>query len=258
MGLTISLAAEPLFHVGTLTVTNSMLTTVVVSFFLILVALAVRWQLKSQPGKTQTLLELTYGWFISTTTGIVGKAEVARDLFPFVMTLFFFILISNWLGMIPGVSAFGLRGANGITPLFRSPTADLNTTILFALLSVGYIQYLGIKYRGLKKYLGRFFTFHSPLDFYLGLNELMSEFVRIISFSFRLFGNIFAGEVLIATMLFLTILFLPVLPVIPLPFYALELFVGILQALIFAFLTIVFAGLATADHVPSPAVTSAV
>lgn len=257
MGLSISLAAEPLFHLGSLTVTNSMVTTVGVSCFLVLVALIVRIKLTSVPGKLQTVLELTYSWFAGLTESITGRAEIAKDLFPFVMTLFFFILISNWLGMIPGISLFGIQHNDGIVPIFRSPTADLNTTLLFALLAVGYVQFLGLKYRGFKKYLGRFFSFKSPLDFYVGVNELVSEFVRIISFSFRLFGNIFAGEVLIATMLFLTILFLPFLPIIPLPFYALELFVGILQALIFSFLTIVFAGIATADHESAPKAAAA-
>jgi F-type H+-transporting ATPase subunit a len=110
-----------------------------------------------------------------------------------------------------------------------------------------------MKYRGIGAYVKRFFGGKTPLELYIGSNEFVSEFVRIISFSFRLFGNVFAGEVLITTILFLTILYLPFLPIIPLPFYALEIFVGIIQALIFSFLTIVFAGIATSTHEEAPA-----
>lgn len=129
-----------------------------------------------------------------------------------------------------------------LVPLFRGPTADLNTTLALALLSVSIIQYYGIKSLGLKIHLSKFFNFSNPIYFYVGILELISEISRILSFAFRLFGNIFAGEVLLAVIAFLIPL------IVPLPFLGLEIFVGFIQALVFAMLTAVFLAVATTAH----------
>ena len=126
-------------------------------------------------------------------------------------------------------------------PLFRGPTADLNTTIALALISVFMIQFYGFKHLGLK-YLKKFFNFSNPINAFIGILELISEFSRIISFAFRLFGNIFAGEVLLTVISFL-------IPFIaPLPFLGLEIFVGFIQALVFTMLSLVFISMATSHH----------
>lgn len=175
---------------------------------------------------------------------MVGRADVTRAIFPFVFAAFFFIVLSNWSGLIPGFSSITI----GSVPLFRAPTSDLNTVIALALCSVIYVQYLGIKYRGARKYLAVFFNFQSPIYFFVGILELISELIRPISYSFRLFGNIFAGEVLLTVIIYLNSTFLPYFPIIPIPFYTLEIFVGLIQALVFCFLTIVFTAIAIGDH----------
>jgi F-type H+-transporting ATPase subunit a len=129
-----------------------------------------------------------------------------------------------------------------ITPIFRAATADLNTTIALALVSVFATHYFAIKHLGAKEHIGKFINLKSLGGFVLGLFELVQEFSKIISFSFRLFGNIFAGEVLIIVMTSL----LPIL--LPIPFVAIEIFVGLIQALVFAMLTLVFTSMALAHH----------
>lgn len=128
------------------------------------------------------------------------------------------------------------------TPLLRAATADLNMTIALGLISVVLIQYYGIMYVGLAGYIKKFLNFSSPIDFFTGILEIVSEFSKIISFAFRLFGNIFAGEVLIAVIAFL----IPVLATFP--FLLLEIFVGFIQALVFSMLTAVFLNMSTAKH----------
>lgn len=126
-------------------------------------------------------------------------------------------------------------------PILRPGTADLNTTLALAIISVIVTQFMGIKYGGLG-YFGKFINFSSPIMFFVGILELVSELGKIISFAFRLFGNIFAGEVLLVVISFLIPL------VVPLPFYGLEVFVGFIQALVFAMLSLVFFNMATQSH----------
>ncbi len=242
--MNISLAAEPIFSISGLTITNSAFTAVLVSFALIIIAAVLRVGLLTIPKRAQTLAEMIYDGLLGITKNVIGREDVAQELFPFIITAFFFIVISNWSGLIPGFSSI----LHGETPVFRAPTSDLNTVIALALCSVAYVQYLGFKYRGIKGYLSTFFNFSGPIYFAVGIIELISEIMRPISYSFRLFGNVFAGEVLLAVIIFLNSTFLPFTPIIPLPFYALELFVGVIQALVFCFLTIVFASIAISDH----------
>jgi F-type H+-transporting ATPase subunit a len=249
----ISLAAEPIFQLAGVPVTNSMLTALLVSGSLVIVAVLLRLRLKQVPRAFQSTFELLYAFFVQTAERVTGNPRLARDLFPLVTTSFLFILVSNWSGLLPVMGSVGIHESHhGLVPLLRAPTSDLNTVIALALCSVVYVQALAIKYRGIRSYLHGFFNFSSPISFFTGLIELLSEGMRIISYSFRLFGNVFAGEVLIATVLFLTMTLVPLVPVVPLPFYGLELFVGFVQALVFAFLTIVFAGIAAASHDSHP------
>lgn len=126
-------------------------------------------------------------------------------------------------------------------PLFRPGTADLNTTIAFALISIFLTQFYGVQYLNLS-YFKKFFNFESPIMAFVGLLELVSEFSKILSFAFRLFGNIFAGEVLLVVIASLASV------VVPMPFYGLEIFVGFVQALVFSMLTVVFFNMATQGH----------
>jgi F-type H+-transporting ATPase subunit a len=126
-------------------------------------------------------------------------------------------------------------------PYFRAGTADLNMTLALGILSVGAVQFYGFKYLQLG-YLKKYFNFSNPINFFVGILELISEFSKILSFAFRLFGNVFAGEVLLAVISFIAAL------VAPMPFYGLELFVGFIQALVFSMLSVVLFNMATASH----------
>jgi F-type H+-transporting ATPase subunit a len=248
MALNISLPAEPIFHLFNIPITNSIVTGWAISAIILIGAVVLRTTLKRVPKKFQNLIEMIYAGLLATTEKVIGRKDVARDIFPFIITAFFFITLSNWSGLLPGFGSFGLREGNIIIPFFRAPTADLNTVLAMALISAAYVQYLGVKYTGGKAYLGKFFNFSNPIYTFVGFIELVSEFTRIISYTFRLFGNVFAGEVLISVMFYLTYTLLPYVPILPLPFFFLELFVGVIQAFVFCFLTIVFTAMAIATH----------
>ncbi|MEI6478066.1 MAG: F0F1 ATP synthase subunit A [bacterium] len=248
----ISLAAEVVFHIGPFAITNSIFTAWLVSLGLLLFGAFIRFNLKKMGGKLQTGLELIYDWLIETANGIIGNRAATAEVLPYLLTIFLFILFSNWSGLLPGFNSVGFHemkeGHEILVPLLRAPTSDLNMVAVLALFSMGYVQYLGFKYAGFKGYAGRFVNISNPIGFFVGVLELLGEFTRIISFTFRLFGNVFAGEVLIMVMFYLTMTLLPYIAIIPLPFFLLEMFVGLIQAFIFTFLTIIFVSLAVISH----------
>lgn len=250
--MNISLAAEPVFTVAGIHITNSIFTTWIIIAILVFLAFIIGKSLTKTPKRTQSFLEIVYGWLFEMTEKIIGRKDVAKMVFPYLMTIFFFVVFSNWSGLLPGISSIGLnevhKGKEILIPLFRAPTSDLNMVVAMAVLTVVFIQVLGFKYAGFKGYASKFFNFKGPIEFYVGIIELISEFTRILSFSFRLFGNVFAGEVLIGVIFFLTTTLMPFVPILPLPFYFLEMFVGLVQAFIFCFLTMVFAAMAAQPH----------
>jgi F-type H+-transporting ATPase subunit a len=146
-------------------------------------------------------------------------------------------MISNWSGLLPGVGSIGISEHEKLIPLFRAPTADLNTTLALAIVAIISVQWAGLKTLGVH-YLSKFINFSSPVNFFVGILEIISEFSRLISFTFRLFGNIFAGEVLLAVVAFL------IPAVVPVPFLGMEIFVGFIQALVFSMLTATFLSMA--------------
>jgi len=158
--------------------------------------------------------------------------------FPIFAGFFLYILLNNWFGLLPGIGSLLFHHL----PIFRGNNADLNATISLALIAFVLIQLNGMKYLGVKGYLKKFFNISNPINFFVGILETISEFSKIISFSFRLFGNIFAGEVLITIMAFL----IPVL--VTFPFLLLEVFVGLIQALVFSMLSAVFLSMAISHH----------
>lgn len=228
--LHISVAAEPIAHIGNLSITNSQFTTLFVTLILLLVAL---WVASSK--RIPTIIYMLTEAFYNFIYGILGKHTDA--LFPIVFTFFLLIMIGNWIGLLPAVGPVKVNDV----PLFRGPNADLSTTLAFALVSVGLTQYFGVKTLGFKGYLSKFINIKNPMGFVLGILETVQEFSKIISFSFRLFGNIFAGEVLLVVITFLVPIILPV------PFLALEVFVGFIQALVFTVLTAIFISVATEE-----------
>jgi F-type H+-transporting ATPase subunit a len=172
----------------------------------------------------------------------LGSMEAAEKYFPLIATIFLFIWLSNFLGIFPGVGSLEFHGVAGEVPLFRSPAADLNFTLAFAVISVIVTNIIGMASVGVFKHLGKYLNFKGPIDFFIGILEMVSELAKIISLSFRLFGNVFAGEVLMIIISYLAAY------IIPLPFLFLELFVGLIQAFIFATITLVSISLHTSVH----------
>lgn len=214
--------------------------------FIVLAVVFRSRQLTSVPRGLQNVLETIVEGALDFITSITGNREQANKFFALVVTIFFFVLFSNWFGLLPGVGSIGLNeveeGRTVLVPFFRSASADLNGTLAIALVSVIGTQIFGIATIGIFKHAAKYINFRSPVMFFVGILEAVSELARVISFSFRLFGNVFAGEVLLIVVLFLV-------PFIaPLPFLFLEVFVGIVQALVFALLTLVFLTMAVTDH----------
>lgn len=242
----ISLAAEKIAHLGPIPITNSMLTSWIAALILVLVSILATKNVRLIPSGIQNVMEMVIEFLLETANSIIGDMKQTKRFFPLVATIFLFILVNNWLGLIPGVGTIGFheihQGKEVFVPLFRSGNADLNSTLALAVVAVFSIQIFGILTIGAFKYGKKFINFESPIMFFVGILELISEFSRLISFSFRLFGNVFAGEVLLTVIAML-------LPFIaPLPFYGLELFVGFIQALVFTMLTLVFIKMAITDH----------
>ena len=234
----ISLKAQQLFSIGSFNVTNGLVLTFVVLIILISFAVILRSKIKMVPGKLQGAVEMGVESLLGLMNSTLGSMDEAEKYFPLVATIFIFILTSNLLGVFPGVGSITYGG----TPLFRSPAADLNFTLAFAVISVIVTNIIGMASVGMFAYLGKFFNFKGPIEFFIGILELISEFAKIVSLSFRLFGNVFAGEVLLIIISFLVPYF------IPLPFLFLEIFVGLIQAFIFAMITLVSIALNTAEH----------
>lgn len=236
--LHISILAEPIFYLGKYGFTSSMLVSLLVTLFLSLVAFSF-YKSKNKQSRfglfIQAIVEALYNFVQSVTP------HKAAQFFPLFATIFLFVILASWAGLFPGVETIFVNNGHELVPLLRGGTADLNITLGTAILAVFMVQVFGYKNLGMS-YFKKFIDFSSPINFFVGILEIVSEFAKIVSFSFRLFGNIFAGEVLLAVIAFLLPLFGP------LPFIGLEIFVGFIQALVFAALTLAFADIATSRH----------
>lgn len=243
----IEIAAEKLFTIDGFVITNTLITSWVVMVLLIAAALLVYRRLAPVPGGAQNLFEFFVEQCLGLMQNVLGSRETAEKYFPLVGTIFLFILTSNWLGILPGVGSVGfferVAGHEAkFVPLFRSAASDLNMTLALATITVFLIHVMAVGALGIKEHAAKFFSFKGPIEFFVGLLELVSECAKIISFSFRLFGNIFAGEVLLIIVGFLAPFGGPI------PFLMLEVFVGFVQALVFAMLTVVFISIAVSHH----------
>ncbi|SRR5260221_3439530 len=231
-------SAETLFTFWHFPVTNAILDTLFVDALIIIALLNVR-KLTLVPGFFQNVMEIIIDGFYSLTESISPKN--AMRIFPYVVSFFLFILLANWSGLIPGFSTIGIRRDGELIPFFRAATSDINTTLALALVSAVATHVMSVQVVGIKDYLSRYFSLN-PLYLFIGLLEIIGEVTKVISLSFRLFGNVFAGEVLISTIsnMFAFIL--------PLPFMALEIIVGLVQALVFGMLTMAFMAILTTPH----------
>ena len=245
-GISIHLAPLALFHIGNIAVTNTFVTALTVSALLIVFAFFAGRSLKLKPGKFQAVLELLVMFPYTFVRDTLENDKLTERVFPLIMTVFLFILSINWFGLLPFVASIGVtkvvNGTSELVPFFYPGATDLNMTLALALIVFFAIEIAGITTLGALKYAGKFITFSSPLAFMVGIIELISELVRLISFSFRLFGNIFAGKVLVLVIM----LFVPY--ILPVPFLAFETFVGFVQAAIFALLALFFTKIAIEIH----------
>ncbi len=241
----ISIKAEKIFEFLGLGITNSMIASLIV--FLITVFISLYYKNQSTLKKKGNFYYLIK-FFVKTIYDLFFSVlgEKTNVFFPLLFTFFFYILLQNWFGLLPGVGSLLIKVTEGhekvFVPLLRANTADLSTTLALAIISVLSIQYFAIKYLGIKKYLHKFFNFSDPIMFFVGILDIISELSKILSFAFRLFGNIFAGEVILVIIAFL----IPILA--SFPFILMEVFVGLVQALVFSMLTAVFISNSIADH----------
>lgn len=255
-----TLYAEPVFHIGQFEVTNALLTGWAAVIVLIIMAFALRFSLKKIPGKFQQTFEIFIEGALSTGDQITGSRKITERVFPVAASVFFFVLINNWLGLLPIMGLGVVEHGDTFIPFLRSGTADLNTNIAIAVMSVIGANIFGIVTIGGWKMLNKFINLKAlggiftkirkdpfiilvaPITFAVGIIEIVGEIAKVASLSLRLFGNVFAGEVLLASMGAMVAYFVPI------PFLLLEVGVGLIQAFIFAVLTTVYFTIAAQDH----------
>ncbi len=219
-------------------ITNTLVAIWFSMFALIIFALFVRFTLRKVPGKLQAVVEALFEYVIDYMEEVLEDRKLARKLFPIVMTIFLFVLVSNWAEHLPIFETIFTKSGDEHAALLRSANTDLNTTLALAIISFFTVEIIGVSFLGFRKYFKKFINFSGFLPFVIGVIELISEIARLIAFSFRLFGNILAGMVLILVAKH----FVPYL--LPVPLMAFEIFVGFIQAAIFALLTLYFVKLA--------------
>ena len=237
-GISVHLNPYIVGYVGDVPITATLITVWLVMLLLVALAFRVRSKLSLIPGKLQSIVEAGIGGGYDYIYDVLGDRKAADKYFPVIATIFIFILGINWIGLIPGVGAIGSYHDGQLVPWLYPGATDLNITIGLTLVAFFTIEIAGVLGIGVWKYAGKFINLHSFMGFVIGLIELISELARLVSFSFRLFGNIFAGK----TLLLVTMFFVPY--VLPVPIYAYEVFVGLIQAAVFAILTLFFIKLA--------------
>ena len=258
-----TLFAEPISHLGNFTLTNALLSSWLAVLIIITLAVILKKKLREVPNTLQNIFEIIVEGALDLCDQVTNNRAISMKVFPLAISVFFFVLVNNWLGLLP-IGGFGLleKSNEGLAfiPFLRGGTADVNTTIALAVMAVIGANLFGIfsigiwkifnKYVNVKA-LGQIFTkirkdktviIVAPITFFVGLLELVGEFAKIASLSFRLFGSVFAGEVLLASM---AALFAYILPV---PFLFLEILVGVIQALIFSMLLVVYFTISATDH----------
>lgn len=275
----VEVAAEELFSIGGFHVTNALFTALIVDVILVVLAFLATRNMQLVPRGLQNVMELILETLYNLLRNISPK--FIDKAWPLVATIFLFVLTSNWLGLVPGGSSIGVchayeeasarlavvdegpkagsiqlmsaaAAAEGevsyttcgegysLIPWLRPPSTDLNFTFALGLLSFVFFEYWGFRTLGIG-YLSKFFNLKGIMSF-VGIIEFISELIKPIALALRLFGNIFAGEVLIAVLTFMVPLALPM------PIYGFEIFVGFIQALVFALLTMAFLSIATTSH----------
>ncbi len=254
-----TLYAPTVFHIGNFPITTAMMSSFFVLILIIALAFTIRASIRKVPGKLQSFFEILYTGALDLAVSITGDKKLAQKLLPLSIGVFFFVLLNNWIGLLP-LGFLTFSNSIGHAPILRSATADINTTLAIALISVIGANIFGAFSIGLWKTVNKYVNISAlaviprkvkrdpsvlmmaPITFFVGVLELVGEGAKIASLSFRLFGNVFAGEVLLAAMA-------SILPfILPVPFLFLEVMVGVIQALIFAVLVLVYFYIGSQDH----------
>jgi F-type H+-transporting ATPase subunit a len=290
----IQLPAEPVNFFGLFTLPNTWLATLLADVTILVIAFAATRHMQLVPSGIQNVMEWVIEAWYDLTEDVAGHN--AKKFFPWIVTIFLLVLVSNWWELVPGFDSIGwieshtgmahypiqelgagiatltytdkpyvlqaghgeeeeehhgiptvdidgeMREVGVLVPFLRAAGTDLNFTFALALISMFMVQFYGVQALGMG-YFSKFINLKGGgMGFFLGLIELISEFAKVLSFAFRLFGNIFGGQVLLFVMAFLVPWFLPV------PFYGLEIFVGLIQAFVFGILTLVFFQLGVVSH----------
>ena len=257
------LPASPVFHIFGFPITNSIIAAWITIIFLVGFSYAVTRRMKLIPGRLQAAFEFLLGWLYDLCCSVAGEGK-GRKFFPIVATIFLFVGFNAWLALLPGFGSITVHTVEGEVHLLRPANTDINMPLAIALSSVFFVQYFGLRSLG-RRYVAKFINvggFLSSLgkimkgriragfsglitgviEIFVGFLELLSEFIHVVSFTFRLFGNMTAGEILILVAVFLV----PFL--FALPFYGLELLIGFIQAIIFSGLTLIFLTVAVYQH----------
>jgi F-type H+-transporting ATPase subunit a len=257
------LPAETIFHIFGFPITNSIIGAWITIIFLVGFSYIVTRRMKLIPGRLQAAFEFLIGWLYDLCCSVAGE-ENGRRFFPVVATIFLFVAFNAWLALLPGFGSITAHTAEGEMELIRPANTDINMPLALALTSFIFVEFFGLRTLGVR-YLSKFFNvreffrgvrrlftgrlksglsglFTGVMTIFTGLLEGLSEFIRIVSLTFRLFGNMTAGEILLLVAAFLV----PWLFAIP--FYGLELLIGFIQAIIFGGLTLIFLTLAVESH----------
>lgn len=240
---------DTVFAIGSLAVTNAMLMGVLVTVLFFVLSVWLKKSLKPIPGKIQTVAEMTVSSFYDLVEQIVGSRRAAQQMLPLVGTIFLFFGLGNLIGLVPGLTSITYNGV----PMFRTPTNDFNMTFSIATAVIIITQIASLKAFGILGHLGKYFKFKDVylgfkksigegvlaiIDFLIGLLDIVSEVAKVVSLSLRLFGNMYAGEVLAAILLGAFAV------LVPTPWLAMNILVGVLQALVFGALTAAYYALA--------------
>lgn len=262
---TVELPSEPVLHIGHFAVTNTLLASWLTIIVLVGLSLFLTRKMTLIPGKRQAMAEAIVEGLLNFVESVAGKKH-ARMLFPGVATIFIYVISNAYLALLPFFGSIGVIEHGGkFAPLFRAANTDVNVPLSIAIMSFIFVESWGMRAVGVSHYLGEFINVRQMIqgfkeslrgkmgqgvmnivfgfiNLFVGVLEIFSHLIRMLSFTFRLFGNMTAGEILILVSSFLIPL------VFTIPFYGLELLIGLIQALIFAGLTLVFATIAVSPH----------
>ncbi len=254
-----TLYGEEIFNIGNFPVTNSMLSSWIAFAVILAMSLVIRLRRSFIPRGLQNVAEIIIEELLKLCDSVTNNRRTSEIALPIVLALVVFVLINNWIGLLPGIGTIMIETSHGSVALLRGATADLNTTLALSLVSVLFANIVGVFVVGGWKTFTKFVQLPQllklknvfkdpvqivlvPVNIFVGFLELLGEIAKVASLSFRLFGNIFAGEVLIASMAAMLAY------VVPMPFVFLEVFVGIIQAFIIGLLTVVYVTLAVQTH----------